>query len=157
MRRFHLLSFMAALLTASVLVGVNALVYTQFVDSYTPATNESDYLLIANRTYGWPFSAIEHSGYVIPTAVFERRSDEPGIAKLKAEMDQSPNNSVARLGDQTYKRIPEGVLTLFHLEFNGWAIILNSTILLACSAAALFLCEHFAYRRDTAKKSKVAV
>lgn len=153
MRRFHLLSFMAALLTASVLVGVNALVYTQYIDSYTPTTNESDYLLIANRTYGWPFSAIEDSGHVIPAAVFERRSDEPGFAKLKAGMNQSPSRST-RLGDQTYTRIPEGVITLYHLEFNGWAIILNTAVLLACSAAALFLCEHLARRRDARTKLK---
>lgn len=150
MRRFHLLSFMAALLTASVLMGVNALVYTQTIESITPPLNEELLLLPASRAYGWPITAIQHKGYVIPSDVFER-SDDPNYAKLKAEMDQSPNRSTRR-GDQSYTRIPEGVLTLFQLEFNGWAIVVNTALLLACSAAALFLCEHLAYRRTARAK-----
>lgn len=155
MRRFHLLSFMAALLTASVLMGVNALVFTQTIESITPPLNEELLLLPANRAYGWPITAIQHKGYVIRAASFERTPEDPIFAKIKREMDQNPHKST-RLDGQTYTRIPEGVLTLFDLEFNGWAIVVNTALLLACSAAALFLCEHLAYRRDTGKKSKAA-
>jgi len=155
MRRFHLLSFMAALLTASVLVGVNTLVYTQTIESITPPLNEELLLLPASRAYGWPITAIQHKGYVIRSASFERTPADPIFAKIKREMDQNPHKST-RLDGQTYTRIPEGVLTLFQLEFNGWAIVANTALLLACSAAALFICEHLAHRRDAGKKPKVA-
>jgi len=126
MRRFHLLSFIVAMLVASGLLWLNIRERIE---------EEPGYLGLI-RNCGWPLTVVSQVGYRRPQA-----SASSWREHLKS----------ASIENKSFRTMPDGSLILYDkdLKIRKSAAVVDFLVLLAAAALALFACESFLRRRES--------
>jgi len=142
MRRFHLLSLLVAMLTASVLIGVNVR------GSWRPVSDAPINGVTQGKwDYGWPAAVYSYDATI---AFWKdvRPELRPTVEAFVAQQEKLTASGKGPAG--TFLRKSEGIYALYRdPRFTAWAIGANAGILLGLSALALFACESILRRRES--------